>query len=296
MSSKVHIVGMGVLGSMCAWTLFREGIPFSWEDANARYVAWKASTGLIYPSGDSNEHAQYLQWARWYQGDAPWSSVASMRSVVEQGAFWFASKAPPHGGNYPIVASVKGLQLGSLPSYHLNPQEFVEASRAFFANQRQQGGTGTRKLIAHGYNQRLDNYQWGWSARVTLQLDQRVLLQSRGMRPSLYVRKNRFQLAYANPVPGTPFYYAGSAMFAQKDPHELSVEQKYQQWQSIITETGVVQVLSREPIRQGWRPAQQKGGSYRVTRLANGDLLVPPLAGSGVRLSPLVCSSLLEAL
>lgn len=302
MAKAVHLIGMGVLGSVCAWMLLQQKISFTWEDNDSPYVAWKASTGLIYPSGDELEFKQYKQWASWIEPEtfwsvpAPWQGVQSVETALCKGSFWFSSKLPPHGGDYPILTKEGPLQLGALPSYHMNPQQFVQETRKYFQEQRRNEiPTGAVRVISHGF-QRKAYYVWGWSARVIVKFHPDVLQHSTD-RPSLYVRKGRFQLAYANPIPNEPFHYAGSSMMVQKEPHTFEVEKKYRRWEALIRELSgemVVGIDREGGVLQGWRPTE-KQGDMRVEQ-KNDVFYFPPMSGSGVRMAPYVCEQLVNAL
>lgn len=297
MDKGIHLVGMGVLGSVTAWMLHSHSIPFTWEDNDAPYVAWKASTGLIYPSGNPQEQHYYEQWQQWIEQDSPWKHSPDVAAALGKGSFWFSSKNPPHGAQYPITASVGSLHLGSLPTYHMNPQQFVLATRTVFAQQRQKPQPESRTIISHGYT-RHNRYIWGWSAKVRIRFTQAILMAST-QRPSLYMRKGRFQLAYANPVPGEPYHYAGSSMLVQKEePKHYRSEEKYACWERLIRELagdGIEGIERDGEIKEGWRPSSTKDDDMLIKQ--QGDtLMYPAMSGSGVRMAPFLCEQVITLL
>lgn len=294
MGVDVYLNGMGVVGSMLAWTCYREGISFLWGDNEHPYTAWKASTGLIYPCGEEQEQESYGIWARWYEGEAPWSE--RIPPVLEKGSFWFSSKNPPHGGKYPIEKKCGILSLASLPSYHVNVQRFVLSTRAFFADRQKEAPKSALFVESHGYSaEQFSHYLWGWSVKVHLRIHE-ALQEASPFLPSLYLRKGRFFLAYANPVPGEDRWYAGSSMIRQKNAHTLSLEKKFETWKDMFTQlaNGWVSIEQKSPILQGWRPVGKTQGQAFVRR--ENTLYAPSLSGSGVRMAPMYCRSFLEAL
>jgi len=284
-----HLHGMGVLGAFFAWELFAAKKAFTWNDIDAEHVAWKASTGLIYPSGEPEEMRAYHGWSKWHQRGAPWT--AHLGRLSENGAFWFSSKHPPHGAKYDILTHIGPLYLGAYPSYHFNVQRFVEQSRLFFAERRTDDvPTGAQQIISHGFRI-ADHYVWGWSRKVKLLVSEEVLIASPA-RPTFYLRENRFQFAYANLVPNTPYHYAGSSTLSQKKLKGYSMEPKYALWKELFARlTGDLVLVAEEeqPLIEGWRPAMAlKKQLYKQDDI----YYAPAMGGSGVRMAPLLCSQL----
>src|SRR5207247_7221135 len=116
------------------------------------------------------------------------------------------------------------------PSWHLNVQEFVAATRARFEScHRNPDGSEDRRLITHGFHERTHHYVWGWSARVPLRLLRHDLVDE-GSRPAFYLRVGRVG-DYLYPVPGEPgLWYGGSSRVTQAVPRRLDVRNKWAAW------------------------------------------------------------------
>lgn len=301
---RVHIEGMGILGSLIAWNLHMNGYQIAWSD---RYLdqnppgtqAWKASTGLVYPSGDAFDQQQYQRWFDWMDGKEV--GVAFRPEWVERGAYWFSSKHPPHQGKYAITSDLGRIRCGVLPSFHLNAQRFVEDTRAYFHQER----TGSRwaqaaaVIRAHGFTERMAHTIWGWTVKVSLKLHPSVLDASGGKRPMLYLRKGRFIVAYANPVPGTNWWYAGTSLITQKPgkARSLEIEPKFATWERHLAETcgPLASVVGVGPLLQGWRPVSAQKDAPFATRERD-VITVKPLWSSGIRHAPAVLDAVMEEL
>ena len=288
---KVHIIGLGITGSMLAWHLDQEGIDFTWEDAERSVCAWKATTGLIYPSGEPEDIEAYQIWSRWHREKSPWK----LRGVTDEGAFWFITKSPPHSAHYAIKKTVGPLHLGEYSSFHLNGQAFVEGTREYFSSKRRSyTPTRVNKIIeAHGFNSRLEYFVWGWSARALLNVHPDVKYAT-DRKATFYLRRDRFSMSYANIIPGEPYYYAGSSTITQKVAKQYALDAKVQNWRNFVEETtaGLIKVLGIQDIRHGWRPATKTNGDYVIEE--DGHLKVKPMRGSGVRHAPYVVRKLME--
>lgn len=289
----IHLEGMGILGSILAWTLDRHGKKFTWHDNELKVCAWRASTGAIYPSGDAFDRWNYEAWKRWYS-DPPWHE----KIFVEQTGWWYCTKAAPHGAKDKPVARAGDLQRSSACSMHFNAQHFVRFTRDVFAEQRRSAApAGSTKVVAHGFNRRLDHYVWGWNRKVRLSFSETLTGQEYLPRASLYFREGRFVMAYAYAVPGDDTWYAGSSLIVQKKPNPLDMASKYERWKSNFHRLGDgrVTVASESEFTEGWRPA----ASDKDTSLASwidGSLVLRPLWNSGIRHSPAVMRAALEAL
>lgn len=285
---QLHIEGMGVLGCMTAWQLYRRGIGFTWSDIESPVNAWRASTGGIFPTGDKFDMDNYAAWEGWYD-DPPWADVGV--SLVEKADFWFLSKNPPHGGRYAIKERILGLSRGELASYHVNVQQLVLLTRKFFESLRENPDGRELTLVAHGFNERLGRYLWGWSAKVRLGLA--GALANRDYRPCLYLRQGKFICFYAYPVPEESTWYIGSSRVSQKLPNELLISAKYLVAEAFVSDKtdGMAWVDSVESISQGWRPVGSGGESPQ--RMGN-RIVYPPMSGNGLRHAPDLMRAVLD--
>ncbi|UOW92989.1 oxidoreductase [Gordonia phage CaiB] len=278
----IHIEGMGWLGAVTALCLERQGIEFTWHDIDAPHVAWKASTGLVYPAGDERSTRDMKLWGSWYR------SGVFPSGTVEKVAYVYGHKAPPHEGRYDTSRLSPHLTLAHAPCYAVNAPEIVRfARRRFAAVQAPDPGTGT--LIRAHAGRRLDVQMWGWNVPVRLKLP--TPLADADIRPAIYGRRVR-RIAYAYPIPGTDQWWGGSTLIRQSKPRELDVMKHVQRWLTDFTalfpEVGVE--IAAEPM-QGWRPRPAENDTSNMPRWARGDrptIEYPPLWHSGIRWSPAV--------
>jgi hypothetical protein len=297
---RLHLQGMGLLGSLTAWRLRRAGVEFTWDDVEADVNAWKASTGTCYPSGglaDSRCHARWLTWAA--DGSYPDGTVEVCRYWVDD-----AHKTLPHGLSADVEDEYGGVKLVGR-SVHVNAQELVAATRAEFADRRRSRPPGSRLIVSHGFSDRLARYLWGWTRLVKLWFPDGL---ARHGRPSFYLRKNRFQFAYCYPQPGTDWWYAGSNLISQTVARELDPVPKYAAWKGRFHELagGAVRVTDEGEYIQGWRPAKAGGLSadegYRADAggllevRSDGTVYFPVLASNGFRHFPDVWDELAAVL
>lgn len=288
----VHLEGMGLQGSLLAHRLAQYGEPFTWHDTDAPHTAWKASTGAIYPAGATNHGPDkecYDIWKAWYEHNY------FERSHLERSqGFVFCTKNPPHKGDHLHQAYAGDLRI-SVPSYHLNAQAFVEATRNRFHKQRHASPNTSAHvyIVTHGWGQRLSHAYWGWTRLVKLNVhDFKLdvgLDVNRAERPAFYFRPDRFSMAYAYPVPGRDCYYAGSSILKQRlgKFHELDPVPKYERWKRIFEREGrgAVSVAEEGEYLTGWRPAAAEEDTAWVRVRAN-RMTLRPLWNSGIRHFP----------
>lgn len=288
--TTVHIEGMGLTGSMLAVLLDQHGIEFTWHDIDLDRVAWPASTGAIYPSGSTkfgpDEECREV-WAGWHD-------IGLFGPVLERSLFVFSTKSAPHGGRYSVQETVDGLRIAGESSYHLNAQQLVKATRERFADRRavKQHGDVDTYIVAHGWGSRLSHVYWGWMRLVELDYDQDTYGYSPfmgGGRPAFYFREGRFIMAYAYPVPNTPYWYAGSNIIKQAGDARRSLDMpgKYARWKDNFERlgNGGVAVKAEHGYIEGWRPAAAKDDEAWIRRSGN-VLTVRPLWNSGIRHFP----------
>lgn len=290
---KVYLEGMGVLGSFLAWELRDRGIDFAWYDAETQTCAWPACTGAVYPSGDPLEREAHRIWRAWlnHRGIGPHASVAT---------WWYSTKAPPFGAPGREVEQVGRMRRSVEPSFHLNAQSFVQATRLAFLSQKLEWAPEPRsrtvRIVGHGFSDRLDHYIWGWSRKVRLD----GLLTGSGDH-AFYVHENRFSHGYAYPVPGElGWWYAGSSMVSQRQPGLGNPELAYWRWRKMFESISGQRVMGERPVVVGWRPAPaaKYATGFATTREISGQrtILVKPMGASGVRMAPLVVSAVMNSL
>jgi len=286
---------MGIVGSILAWHLLNAGRSFTWHDIDAKVRAWTASTGAIYPSGDVFDAMNYEVWSDWCHGEAPWERFIGRH--YETSGWWYCTKSAPHGAKGKPVARFGMLHRGPAPSMHFNAQSFVPATRAYFQKMRREGTpSGARKVITHGFSQRLDHYVWGWTRKV--KLDWTALRPyERHERAAVYLRRGRFVMAYAYPIPGEPWWYAGSNLIVQKKARSLVIPPKYETWKRNFEELsgGAVRIVEEGPFIEGWRPAGADLDGDLVREM-DGALVLKPFWNSGIRHSPLTMRAAMDAL
>jgi len=284
----IHLIGMGASGSLLALKLLDAGFKnITWEDEDSNIVAWKASTGAIYPANSTKFGDDALCHTAWAE------DLSNIIPFVEQSTYWFNHKSPPHEGKYRITkSSPSGLNMAELPSYHLNAQKLVPHVRDRLALTRLELGElrphkreNVLFIHTHGSTHRLSHFYWGWAVRVKLDYDTAVFGGER--RPCFYFREGRYVMAYAYPIPDTPYWYAGSSIIKQRLGKEKSLDiwSKYSRWQDNFERlsNSEVKVVDHGQAIEGWRPAC--GDSEWVTRKGN-QIFLRPLWNSGLRHFP----------
>lgn len=298
---RIHIEGFGIIGALLAWKLEQHGRDFTWHDIDAPQTAWKASTGAIYPCdvpGTINWEA-YQRWLAW--ADDP----GFPRAFFERSRYIYNHKRPPHHGKYKQEALPFGLAAPASPeqdSLHFNAQAFVPAMRERFKDRRMEPGQGAlsnaeRYIVAHGFGHRYTHCYWGWTRLVRLAWESNLTPEQQ--RPCFYFREGRFVMAYAYPVPGTTWWYAGSSLIKQKgERRSLNMPEKYERWKENFLRlgNGAVEIIAEGEYLEGWRPARDDGEWVRATaeQFAGEPriLTVPPLWNSGIRHFPMVWAGL----
>lgn len=257
----IHIEGMGLLGSLLALQLERFGVEFTWNDTNAERNAWEASTGAIYPAGSRKfgpDWACYKVWNRWMGG------IDALTPHMEKCRYVFGHKSTlPHEGKGLYQASEPtkhGLRIGNAFSFHGNAQTLVPEVRRRFARQRRDNGLFKAPVLTircHSFHKHMAYTYWGWTRLVELEYD--AIYGDKHERPCFYYRPSKIQMAYAYPVPGTPFWYAGSSIIKQKLGNEKSLEMppKYEKWKELFERlsNGGAKVVREDRFIEGWRPA-----------------------------------------
>lgn len=286
----VHIEGMGWLGSLTAHQLARAGVEFTWSDTDTRWVAWPASTGLVYPTGPGDEQSQrgMRGWQRWLADD-PW-----LARYVVPALFAYSTKTPPHHGAYERSEIAPGLTIAHAPCYASDPRALVLDARAEFADRRLPSTPDTPVLVQAHSAGRLRSFMWGWSARV------KVYGSVETDDPIAYYGRRISQPCYANPVGATGLHYAGSTVVEQRTPKSLDCGKHYRLWESWFLKQfpSVDRVEVVEPPTEGWRPRPLDDDSGLAEfRREGGQTVIttPPLGHSGVRWAPPVIDSIVHS-
>lgn len=293
----VHLVGLGIPGSLLARKLLHNGIEFTWSDTNAERTAWRASTGCIYPSGSSKfgpDEPCRRVWGRWKGEGFP---------HLEEGRWIFNSKRPPHEGKYEFDRlKDSGLGIAVPASYHLNAQQLVDSTRNSLWAHRASPGEGDTVIQTHGFGSRLSHTYWGWTRHVVLELHPSLL---DGPRPAFYFREGRLNMAYAYPVPGTALWYAGSSIIKQapEKMRSLDAEKHYLRWRANFLRMvrGAAKIVEERRLYEGWRPAAAESDEDWVRvwtdeRSGAKQLQLRPLWNSGIRHFPKQWTQVADAL
>jgi len=284
---RIHLEGMGLQGALLAHRLALYGVPFSWHDIEAEHTAWKASTGAIYPADSTNHGPDREAWKVWKFWHA--AGQFDHNHLERSTGLVFCTKKPPHMGDYSFEKIAGGLKLGSEPSFHFNAQTFVPAMREKFADCRRiiapHKNAFDRYIITHSWGERLDRTYWGWTRLVQLTFPGLGV----SWRPAFYFRPNRYLMAYAYPVPGTPWFYAGSSIIQQRlgKLRNLEAPPKYEKWKHNFEAIaqGQVKVIEEGEYLTGWRPAAAPTDEAWV-RVKGNVITLRPLWNSGIRHFP----------
>jgi hypothetical protein len=280
----IHLQGMGVIGAFLANTLADRGVPFTWNDVEARHAAWPACTGAVFPTGDNDDLYGLAAWLK-LRASASWAADVSCESV-----WCFTQKTPPHGGRYPYEPLSGPLKVARHPAVFVNAQRLVLETRKRFAGERRPPEVPRPGLVVTHGSATASSYVWGWMARVQLVLARHIPRDA-----GIYCREGRFTMAYAYPIPGSPGeWYAGSSLVPQVTPHALQTQKRLERWARDVERMtdGRVRCVSMKPPTMGWRP-RGDDAAPRV-RLVDGVVYVRPHWHNGVRHAPLIARDVLE--
>lgn len=293
---RLHLEGMGLLGSLTAWQLWYRDVPFTWWDTNERHTAWKASTGACYPTSSDLDIQCCSTLSKWID------SGTYPAGCLSRAQYWVDSqhRTLPHGLKTDVIDELGPMRLVGT-SYHVNAQKLVRRTRRLFKEFKRELQPKTSiPILSQGFS-RADRYLWGWTRLVRLKLPKRI--ETRLYVPSFYLRKNRFQFAYCYPKPGTNWWYAGSNLINQKKPKELEIEKKYQGWKERFLELsgGEIGIKETGPFFQGWRPCAAEGikgteghkaQGRKWLKEEDGKIIFPTMASNGFRHFPAVWKEL----
>jgi hypothetical protein len=298
---KIHIEGMGLMGSLIACGLDNEGLDFTWHDIKAKVNAWEASTGCVFPTGDERERADHRTWVNLIAnryGVGEW-----VGEFAELAVWTYLSKNPPHEGAKAGVQAIERfgeLTVSNMHTVQVNVPALVLATRHRFGTERKERHpTRSELIVSHGFK-RAVRYGWGWSAQVELLLSDELEAACSGARPCLYLRKG-YLMYYAYPFPGTDRYVVGTQNVSQKTPKERETDIPYHKWldhlQATVGDHVAVKTLHTATMRQGWRPYGEDGVKDIVrTKREPRTYFVKPQSGNGLRHFPSTYMALRKAM
>lgn len=290
----IHIEGMGWMGSALAFRLAADGIDFTWNDIGAPHVAWRASTGIVYPAGDIRSRINLARWRELLtEGVFP-------AGTVTRAAYCYAHKNPPHAATYRPHADLGWIRVATASCVAVDVPTIVAAARTTFARHRtDQAPRGAPTIVAHGHTGRRASWVWGWSAQVRLSIPDDLcgaalnLLDSghgytcQTVPLALYGRAHRFAITYAYPVPTRPgWWWAGSSLISQRTPRSLDAQAHFASWRQQARDLypSVTLIDCGSPM-DGWRPKAHPNDETELV-FEPGRVVFPPLWHSGVRWAP----------
>ncbi len=299
----IHLVGLGVNGSILARALAWEGHTFSWNDSEvdgnpAPHTAWNASTGCIYPSGDNICNRNYELFP---------ASASILGIKYETADYSFTQSSIPHKGVDAkfYVESELSTPQGRLafmnrPSYHVNPQELVLSTRKLFAERyRATPPVWSQIIVTHGFHKaKPTDYRWGWSAAVTLKLRPELIMHTRNHKRICFnLKDGRFRPYYLYPKEGTNEYYFGTAFQYQKIPKSLDGRDKMEKLLEFLKGNPIASLADITAIpgtlREGWRPAYFLDTASPPFHTKDGVIYLRPQMANGIRHFPLYMEEIL---
>lgn len=265
---------MGLIGSILARKLHEEGIEFSWEDTDSNFCAWKASTGCVYPSGNTKDAYNYSKFE---------DSATRLGMEFEVAEYCFSQNSIPHKENDKTLKISKTdgfLKFLNKPSYHVNVQQFVENSREIFKQFRNPKPENAFVINAHGYHQYFkSDVRWGWSCTAKIELS-----NPQQNRICFNLKEGRFINVYLYPKPGTNNYYFGTSFIFQNKIKELltapKVAKSVVHAQNKIQNFASIELL--DDVIQGWRPAYSDDNTPDFV-VSDDQMFLKPQMANGVR-------------
>ena len=278
---KVHLEGMGVVGSVTAHLLLEKGVDFTWEELRSGFNAYRASAGGVYPINTAVGHAAVSRKA--YQA---WVDAAYMdaygEGVTELCVYLYNTQSAPFGQVWTPIAQRSGLNVAPIPVVSVNTQRLVSSSRYRFAAQEAPQPEGSKRFVSHGFGDRLSHYAWGCTAVVDLPQEERF--KSGDRRPFMSLFASRAVRLYVAPLPGTSHYIIGSTIRVKQQRPSLlegKAEETVNRYLSLLHSLAGITAKVHE-IRQGWRPIAHEGDPALLRKVGDRTWAVRPAAGSGV--------------
>lgn len=297
---KVHVRGLGLVGSFLVRELSLRGINATWDDDGSP-SAWAASTGSVSAhSGDStaydwwmgsgkSRHAAYLEEVRavYVQRSTP----AALKTTIA------LKSGAPNGSS---------VWLDPRPALQFNVQEFVGDTRRLFAEREVSPPTGSIQVGCRGVGEGDVVPVWGWSVPVRLEAEPELLCDGAGRRKAYHLTDpgRPYARLYLYPMPMTTLWWAGSATRLQRSPARLDDLAAHDFGQFLGSVRRVFGEAVRPEIagaiRQGWRPKprewMRREAGERLWFLDATGIRALPLYKSGVLLGPQAAAQIANVL
>jgi hypothetical protein len=204
MANKIHLSGMGLVGSLLALRLADEGVDFTRDDADAAVTAYRASTGCAYPSDQALDRHNYNQ----FPAKVLSHPFLGRRTIL--GTYAYTAARVPHFKS-PKKVVLRPERYGCIrllrdPSYHVNPARLVSDVREAFGDRRRKEPTpGALRVHAHGFHKKFGlRFLWGWRVSGHLILSDKLRALTAKRPLCLDLQHMRYGSWYAYPAPGEP--------------------------------------------------------------------------------------------
>lgn len=287
---RIHLEGMGLVGSLMALHLADAGIDFTWSDAGRSVCAWRASTGCCLPTGDAEDMASYRRVAALMDH-------RMLRRFTTAAAYGYAAPVAPHFYTPPPIRTrVGAVSLLDMPSYHLDAHRFVVAMRLRHTRRHQPATAKDIVVKAHGYHGATPTrLVWGWHAKVRLRVSDALAKACGGLPLALNLHHPRYGDWFAWPVPDTGQHYVGSSMIPQADARHVDAAPRFAQVCAHLRDVAGqdVRIEDKRPdFVEGWRPQAVDEGplAWRQGRT----VYLRPQHGAGWRHHPALLDALRE--
>jgi hypothetical protein len=306
----VHVSGVGMLGAFVCHELARRGIPFTWDDTDSPFTAWRVCTGAIIPYDDAVDSWYAAGYRFWREGVAE-----DLREYLEPVRLVYALKNPPARQQAkkptPLATAPCGVRLWpeAQTGWQLQAQRFVGEVRTRHASTRREtdepvDGRRTR-IHCRGVLDTLSRPipLWGWTVLAQLRPKTRCpFWPADGPRVSLHFNDPSKPGAryYFQPYAGdVNWWWAGSDRVRQKEPTALDCQVRLQTFQAAVEAVWGqwMDVTYHTEIWQGWRPEERNNFWKQgpVGRWVDPlTLVVRPHARNGSQCGPLVAHQLVN--
>jgi hypothetical protein len=310
---KIHVSGVGALGSFVVWELSRRGVNFTWDDIESPHAAWFATTGAIIPCEDRDTSPFAMGYKFWRDTAVHWSEFTSFLEPVRT---IYCQKNPPQRVTRKWTnngSKQNPLWFEDLPGWQFDMDGFVVDTRETFKTQRVDAPPkrGSVYLMCRGVGREQPEpptVLWGWRSWATLApatgcpfawgpQDQRPVIHFNDAERS-------FERYYFHPVANNrDWWWCGSEAILQKEPESRSERAK--RGYELFLETAAkrfgdwLKVYPVSDVVQGWRPKPNKVildalGDESVWEVRPGVWSAIPLPKSGVQAGPYHANRIIE--